>query len=89
MSKLNIPELAVSVFQKQTGKKHAFAVASACYGRDGMEALSIELRALRARFLPKPGTVRRTSDGRYYAVAPDGSLRHVSHVEGENWKAAA
>lgn len=72
---VNIPRVAEAVFTKQVHKRHAVALVKAHHGADGVEQLNSEISLLRKRWLPRPGTIQRTSDGATYGVARDGSLR--------------
>jgi hypothetical protein len=78
--KISIPRLALAVLTKQVGKRHAFALAKADYGTDGVADLTREIAAARKGWLPLPGTLRKTSDGKVYAVDANGSLRRVRKV---------
>lgn len=77
---LSLPRLALAVLQEQVGKKQAFQLARAYYGADGAEDLTREIARARRQWLPKPGSIQRTTDGKIYAVAPDGSFRRVVEV---------
>jgi hypothetical protein len=87
--KVSLPRLADAIPTKSVGKRQAFALVKAQYGPDGVTALRECIAEARKRWLPIPGTIRKTSDGREHAVDKNGAIRRVSRLVAAAQRVAA